>query len=76
MSAIISINGTEAAITGGEWSCKESRLLQRLNDLYPSSALPDEVNAREAIEKLGGSIVSIATNPDDEEEEGEYLSIH
>lgn len=76
MSTKISIKGIEAEINSGLWSCVDKDVLRSLNDLYPSGALPDEVNAKEAIQKLGGSFVSIATNPDDQNQEGVYLPIH
>jgi hypothetical protein len=76
MSATVEINGIRAIITGGEWECRDKKILQKLNDLYPSSCLPDEVNAREAVDALKGSLIAVGPDTEDEENEDGTLVIH
>jgi hypothetical protein len=75
MSATIDINGTQASINGGKWFCYDLALLNTLNSLYPSSYLPDEVNAREAIAQLGGMLISADPELDDADDDG-ILIVH
>ena len=65
MSATIEINGVKATITAGEWFCDDTDTLAALKGLYQGSYIPDGVNAREAIAKLSGKLIS--EDPDSEE---------
>lgn len=73
MSAQIEINGVTATIEAGEWECEDLALLEKLQQIESPSYLPDGVNARLVIEKLGGALIS-ETVDDDGESDG--LVIH
>jgi len=76
MSATIKIGGIKATITGGEWSCEDRGILEKLNGLYPDSCLPDGVNAREAARVFHGSLLAEDPISEDEENEDGTLVIH
>jgi len=73
MRATIEIDGHQATIAGGQWSCADQAILAKLQALESPTHLPDAANAYAAVDALGGRIISAEPEEPETDEDGRQL---